>query len=170
MLEMLSAFGRTEFVRSKLPHRGGCFAGSATTMSRLSQLYCAAPQNSKNRKILQTLLVCCFVEILIEMRRIYVDIHADQQEAVERQRAAQAAAQRIRIINKNERSDSRPIVRYTQDSEGNNECSVCLDKPKEPHALNCGHVFCKQCICSCLDNKLKCPYCNQNVPKTLYEI
>ncbi|MFA5306366.1 MAG: hypothetical protein WC365_02860 [Candidatus Babeliales bacterium] len=52
MIEMLGALGRTEFARSRLPHRGGCFAGIATSMSRLGQLYLAAPHNSKERKIL----------------------------------------------------------------------------------------------------------------------
>ena len=25
-------------------------------------------------------------------------------------------------------------------------CSVCLDNIKQPYVLNCGHIFCKQCI------------------------
>lgn len=40
-----------------------------------------------------------------------------------------------------------------------NECVICFDDVKEPRQLPCGHMFCKQCIVSALEVKLKCPLC-----------
>jgi len=40
-----------------------------------------------------------------------------------------------------------------------NECPVCKDEYKDPRRLSCGHIFCRQCIESCM--KKTCPYCRQ---------
>ncbi|XP_011406430.1 PREDICTED: tripartite motif-containing protein 2-like [Amphimedon queenslandica] len=43
------------------------------------------------------------------------------------------------------------------------ECSVCLDKYKDPRILPCHHAFCKTCIdgLTVQENSLKCPSCRE---------
>ena len=45
------------------------------------------------------------------------------------------------------------------------ECCVCLDSPREPLHLECGHLFCGECILAWLERRAACPLCNEKVGK-----
>ena len=46
-------------------------------------------------------------------------------------------------------------------------CSVCVDTPKDPVSLNCGHNYCRSCLEVFWDKqeeqrgKYSCPYCRE---------
>tara|TARA_Y100001958_G_scaffold158540_1_gene156726 strand:- start:2464 stop:2973 length:510 start_codon:yes stop_codon:yes gene_type:complete len=44
-----------------------------------------------------------------------------------------------------------------------NDCPICLSEIIDYTTTNCGHSYCKTCIDNCLDNKLECPMCRQNI-------
>ncbi len=78
-IEMLGALGRTEFGQdnmldyvtfSSIQINVTSITNITITMSRLGQLYFAAPKNSTDRKIIIAILTCCLIEILstIEQR------------------------------------------------------------------------------------------------------
>ncbi|XP_076461034.1 uncharacterized protein LOC143293721 [Babylonia areolata] len=41
-----------------------------------------------------------------------------------------------------------------------NACTICMEKPTDPKALSCGHVFCRPCVDKWLNTKSVCPSCN----------
>ncbi|XP_054281197.1 E3 ubiquitin-protein ligase rnf8-like [Macrosteles quadrilineatus] len=45
--------------------------------------------------------------------------------------------------------------------------SICAELYIEPTALNCGNMFCKQCITECSKNKKICPMCRANIVTTV---
>ncbi|MFA5306368.1 MAG: hypothetical protein WC365_02875 [Candidatus Babeliales bacterium] len=70
-LEMLSALARTKFIKIRLPYSGGNFAAITTTLSRLLQIYFAAPKNSSQRKIIIGLLAWCVVDIIKQAQHLH---------------------------------------------------------------------------------------------------
>ena len=42
-------------------------------------------------------------------------------------------------------------------------CSICSGVFRSPHALDCGHTFCKFCIDGVLKKKKECPLCKKSV-------
>lgn len=42
-------------------------------------------------------------------------------------------------------------------------CTLCLERMKDPAATTCGHVFCWTCIKDWLAEKAECPLCRQSV-------
>jgi hypothetical protein len=47
----------------------------------------------------------------------------------------------------------------------NFECFICLDVPKNPVAVTCGHIFCWKCLQSWVSMKtnLMCPVCRNGI-------
>lgn len=45
------------------------------------------------------------------------------------------------------------------------ECSICLNEPKSPVAVTCGHIFCWKCLQSwiSLKSNLICPVCRNGI-------
>jgi hypothetical protein len=45
------------------------------------------------------------------------------------------------------------------------ECYICLDIPKSPVAVTCGHIFCWKCLQSWISGKtkLECPVCRNGI-------
>lgn len=39
-------------------------------------------------------------------------------------------------------------------------CPICMDIFNECYISKCGHSFCYECICRCLDQSPRCPKCN----------
>ena len=50
-------------------------------------------------------------------------------------------------------------ISSTDDLEDDENCSVCLDEIENRVITKCGHMFCKDCLDSCLKYKKSCPYC-----------
>jgi hypothetical protein len=50
-------------------------------------------------------------------------------------------------------------------SEEDRNCCVCMDKKDIDHIckLNCFHVFCVECINTCLERKQTCPLCRSYI-------
>ena len=48
-----------------------------------------------------------------------------------------------------------------EDSDDN--CSICLDNIIDGSITNCGHIFCSDCIKSCLQYKSCCPMCKKSL-------
>ncbi|AYV81401.1 MAG: TNF receptor-associated factor 6 [Harvfovirus sp.] len=40
-------------------------------------------------------------------------------------------------------------------------CPICFSIPLEPVSLECGHLFCQECLQTALSKKEKCPICQQ---------
>jgi DNA repair protein RAD5 len=47
--------------------------------------------------------------------------------------------------------------------EEDNNCSICLDIIKNPSLTSCGHLFCYECLKTCLSIKKNCPICKTNL-------
>ncbi len=188
MIEMLGALGRTELVRNTLPHRGGCFTGIATTMSRLGQLYLAAPQNSTDRKIIIALFTWCFVDILTEIKRLHDEIKYDRMRAAillrreewlqiarEEDRRRQQPAepqQEIRFVDRNEKVAGNPKKLFFT-GESPKECPLCAEE-KSINDLctlpGCGHVHCKNCIMNWLKKSKTCPECKRPCDHIIFNV
>ncbi|KAM7541133.1 hypothetical protein Aperf_G00000022931 [Anoplocephala perfoliata] len=41
------------------------------------------------------------------------------------------------------------------------ECTICLNRLKDPRSLTCSHIFCKICIIDWLSTHTTCPICNK---------
>lgn len=39
-------------------------------------------------------------------------------------------------------------------------CPICFEMLQETHMTKCGHSFCYECICRCLEQGPRCPKCN----------
>ncbi len=39
-------------------------------------------------------------------------------------------------------------------------CPICFEMLQETHMTKCGHSFCYDCICRCLEQGPRCPKCN----------
>lgn len=48
-------------------------------------------------------------------------------------------------------------------SEGNAQCSICMDTIHTPVVLPCKHVFCDNCISSWLEMNSTCPLCRKPI-------
>jgi Zinc finger, C3HC4 type (RING finger) len=49
-----------------------------------------------------------------------------------------------------------------------NECVVCLDKPKDHVIMNCMHLcLCEDCAVDFSEPKAKCPMCSKRVRKVV---
>jgi DNA repair protein RAD5 len=48
----------------------------------------------------------------------------------------------------------------------NDNCSICMDELNKPTLTSCGHLFCYDCLKSCLNNKKLCPLCKANLTNT----
>lgn len=61
------------------------------------------------------------------------------------------------------RRRSRSLTRDDQErhSENSNaeQCVICMDKMTDPKKLECGHVFCSDCIDAAFAHAAKCPCC-----------
>ena len=51
-------------------------------------------------------------------------------------------------------------TRYSE-SKNEDKCAICLDEMTNPKKLDCGHVFCADCIDSAFAHAAKCPCCGQ---------
>lgn len=45
-------------------------------------------------------------------------------------------------------------------------CAVCLDIIDKQSVTPCGHVFCRECIMSCIQYNKKCPLCKKNITES----
>ncbi|SCZ88326.1 BZ3500_MvSof-1268-A1-R1_Chr2-1g04336 [Microbotryum saponariae] len=43
----------------------------------------------------------------------------------------------------------RQLTQFTDSLRATAQCGICLQTMKAPHALECGHVFCRQCLINC---------------------
>ena len=50
------------------------------------------------------------------------------------------------------------------------DCSICLEELKNPRKTQCGHIFCRNCICGWVNEedyyghkKKSCPLCRNNI-------
>lgn len=60
-------------------------------------------------------------------------------------------------------------VDISQTFDADEICTICQDKPSKPTRLNCGHVYCNECVSEMLKSyRSKCPVCEclifRNVP------
>ncbi len=57
-------------------------------------------------------------------------------------------------------------------SDPNQKCAICLDDPKNPRDLICGHIFCRDCIkgwkARFREKEFPCPNCRSVQPKEIY--
>lgn len=90
----------------------------------------------------------------------------EAQEA--KQREAMAAADQLegflKVLKKKlldfESNFIKGVVASISDKSAfEGECVVCLDTMKQPALLPCGHMFCHECISTCLEAMNKCPHC-----------
>ena len=51
------------------------------------------------------------------------------------------------------------------ENKNNFECFICLDVPKSPVAITCGHIFCWRCLQGWVSGKsdLICPVCRNGI-------
>ena len=42
-------------------------------------------------------------------------------------------------------------------------CTICFDEPQKRCTLDCGHIFCYECIGEWTRYKLTCPLCRQDI-------
>ncbi|KAG5672795.1 hypothetical protein PVAND_002888 [Polypedilum vanderplanki] len=49
-------------------------------------------------------------------------------------------------------------------------CPICLESviDRNPQSTSCGHIFCKNCLLSALQNAKKCPMCRKGIGKNGY--
>ena len=71
----------------------------------------------------------------------------------------------IRDYSFNRRATYRPV----NDTDIEDECIICQDKPEEPVALECGHIFCYKCAYRWLKDHNSCPFCRAQImePKVI---
>ncbi|KDE09224.1 hypothetical protein MVLG_00545 [Microbotryum lychnidis-dioicae p1A1 Lamole] len=43
----------------------------------------------------------------------------------------------------------RQLTQFTDSLRATAQCGICLQTMRAPHALECGHVFCRQCLINC---------------------
>ena len=55
------------------------------------------------------------------------------------------------------------LEKMKSDGVKEEECSICMDMMKEPTLTNCGHIYCFECIKSCLVRKPECPLCKKQI-------
>ena len=58
------------------------------------------------------------------------------------------------------RRRSRSLTRYDRD-RSSERCVICMDKMTNPKKLDCGHVFCAECIEAAFAHAAKCPCCGR---------
>lgn len=54
----------------------------------------------------------------------------------------------------------------SKESEKEETCSVCLDTIENRVITKCGHMFCKECLDMCLEQRNTCPYCKNDLKGT----
>ncbi len=55
-------------------------------------------------------------------------------------------------------------IKIEDETQQNNDCSICMENENNIHLIPCGHKMCYSCLVSlAVDNKLECPYCNQRI-------
>ncbi|XP_033173029.1 E3 ubiquitin-protein ligase RNF125 [Drosophila mauritiana] len=60
--------------------------------------------------------------------------------------------------------EERPVVRLLSDSNnGYYLCPICKSLLDQPVTTTCGHIFCKECLTTALDQLHYCPLCNMFV-------
>ncbi|OHT04953.1 hypothetical protein TRFO_27457 [Tritrichomonas foetus] len=57
----------------------------------------------------------------------------------------------------------RATYRHVNESEVEDDCIICQDKPEEPVALGCGHIFCYKCAYRWLKDHNSCPICRAQI-------
>jgi len=52
------------------------------------------------------------------------------------------------------------VVNSVENKDVDLLCPICMDVFNECYISKCGHSFCYECICRCLDQSPRCPKCN----------
>jgi RING-type zinc-finger len=69
-------------------------------------------------------------------------------------------------------SGAASAASYGGKPDPNQKCSICLDDPKNPRDLMCGHIFCRDCIRGWKGrqpgSEFTCPNCKLKQPKEIY--
>jgi hypothetical protein len=68
-------------------------------------------------------------------------------------------------------STTAPFGRYATREEvleADDSCSICQDEFKKPISLNCGHLYCEECISTWFSSQsgMTCPICRAKQPET----
>jgi SWI/SNF-related matrix-associated actin-dependent regulator of chromatin subfamily A3 len=143
-------------------------------------------KNKISREGLQQL--CCHPLILDSCRRVFGDIEVDlsvmQNKLIEHHTKviADCTAKIAKLDPKNQAyhmlkksfettlTDSKYLLsildklnntEIKEESEEN--CSICLDNITDGSITKCGHIFCSECIKSCLKYKSCCPMCKKQL-------
>lgn len=60
--------------------------------------------------------------------------------------------------------EERPVLRLLSDrNNGHYLCPICMSLPDQPVATTCGHIFCKECLTTALNQLHYCPLCKNFV-------
>jgi hypothetical protein len=70
-IETMCALARTEKLGRSMPRGGRHIASIVLSLTRLGELYYAAPQDSVQRKIIVSLVVACVLEMFVKSMRFY---------------------------------------------------------------------------------------------------
>ncbi|XP_054262722.1 E3 ubiquitin-protein ligase rnf8-like isoform X2 [Macrosteles quadrilineatus] len=79
--------------------------------------------------------------------------------------AGQVKELEMKLKEKEEQEEK--VKREIDGLEDDLMCSICAELYIEPTALNCGHMFCKQCITEWSKKKKICPMCRANIVTTV---
>jgi hypothetical protein len=131
-LEMVFALARTKNAARKLPRNGAQLSSNGITLARLGQMYFETPKNSAQRRFIVALLILSTLTFISN----------------------------ICHLERNPNVNNRKIFR--SDDGKNIACAICQEKRYDnPHCLDCGHVFCLDCITGWWQSKGTCPTCRQ---------
>jgi hypothetical protein len=157
-IEMLSALARTDMLHLNNPENPNFLAARSLAVSRYTELFCASPQNSKQRKIWGALLILNILTLISEIARLGKNALAKHEREQQVHNAFAAMVQR---------NEQPHRIFMGQD----NECPICWNNYNDPHALGCGHVCCLHCLADLAvkGQNFICPLCRAAI-NSIYKI
>ena len=70
-----------------------------------------------------------------------------------------------RRLDKDANKDKVKVAKVVEEKEEDDVCAVCLDSPRHPVTLDCGHVFCFLCVKGLIEKRDEnCSVCRRRIP------